>query len=58
METAGKGRTKVLRGASVVTIDYTANAKERIPVFQSRIIDMVGPGVDLGLYGRLHNIVL
>jgi sarcosine reductase len=58
METAGKGRTKVLRGASVITIDYTANQREPIPVFQSRIIDMVGPGVDLGLYGGLQNIVL
>jgi sarcosine reductase len=58
METAGKGRTRVLRGASVVTIDYTSNEKERIPVYQSRIIDMVGPGVDLGLFGRLQNIVL
>jgi glycine reductase complex component B subunit alpha and beta len=58
METAGKGRTKVLRGASVVLIDYTANETERIPVYQSRIIDMVGPGVEAGLYGKLQNIVL
>jgi glycine reductase complex component B subunit alpha and beta len=58
METAGNGRTRVLRGASVVLIDYTANQTERVPVYQSRIIDMVGPGVDLGLYGRLQNVVL
>ncbi len=58
METAGRGRTRVLRGAAVVITDYTANQKESIPVYQSRIIDMVGPGVEIGLYGKLQNIVL
>jgi glycine reductase complex component B subunit alpha and beta len=57
-EIAGTGRTRVLRGASVVLIDYTANQAERVPVYQSRIIDMVGPGVEAGLYGKLQNIVL
>lgn len=58
METAGKGRTKVLHGTAVVTLDYMTDQKEQIPVFQPRIIDMFGPGVDVGLFGKLHNIVL
>lgn len=58
MGIAGTGRTKVLRGAAVVTLDFMTDQKEQIPVFQPRIIDMIGPGVDVGLFGKLQNIVL
>jgi glycine reductase len=56
MAIAGEGRTKVLRGASVITIDHTGTAPPNSA--QARIIDMVGPGVSLGFYGQLQNIVL
>ncbi len=51
LETVGAGRTRVLRGAAVITIDYTSGPR-------GLIIDMSGPGTDLGLYGELQNVVL
>ena len=50
LKTAGEGRTRVLRGAAVVTIDYTSGAR---PMF----IDMAGLGADMGIYAKLQNIV-
>ena len=52
IKSVGEGRTRVLRGAAVVTIEYsTANPLRRL-------IDMAGPGAELGLYGKLQNVVL
>ncbi|MFC2007424.1 glycine/sarcosine/betaine reductase component B subunit [Chloroflexota bacterium] len=53
IKSAGEGRTRVLRGAAVVTIDCTAGGPRR-----PRLIDMAGPGATLGLYGNLQNIVI
>ena len=56
---AGEGSTCVLRGAAVVMSDY----REKKDVAISRdlngeIIDMAGPGAELGVYGKTHNVVL
>ena len=51
LETVGEGRTRVLRGAAVVTIDYTSGPR-------GLLIDMWGPGTGLGPYGNLQNVVL
>lgn len=51
LKTAGEGRTRVLRGAAVVTVDYTSGPR-------AGVIDMAGPGAELGLYGNLQNIIL
>jgi len=51
LETVGEGHTRVLRGMAVVTIDYTAGSN-------GMLIDMSGPGVEMGLYGKLQNVVL
>ena len=51
LETAGQGRTQVLRGAAVVTID--SMAEQRI-----QLIDASGPGADLTPYGKLQNVIL
>ncbi len=52
MKTVGEGRTRVLRGTAVVTIDYAISWARGV------VIDMSGPGDDMGLYGKLQNIVL
>jgi sarcosine reductase len=49
--TVGEGRTRVLRGTAVVTIDYTAPAR-------AQMIDMSGPIAETGIYAKLHHIVL
>jgi len=51
VQTVGEGRTRVLRGAAVVTIDFTTGSR-------GLLIDMSGPGVELGPYGNLQNVVL
>ena len=51
METAGEGRTRVLRGAAVVAVNETSGHR-------GGVIDMSGSGVELGLYGNLQNIIL
>lgn len=48
---AGEGRTRVLRGAVVVAVDFTIGSR-------GLIIEMSGPGTELGPYGNLQNIVL
>ena len=52
LKTVGEGRTRVLRGTTVVIID------DAISWARGVVIDMSGPGADLGLYGNLQNIVL
>jgi sarcosine reductase len=52
LEIAGRGQTRVLRGAAIVTVDYTSGAKDAM------VIDMSGPGAEPGLYGDLQNVVL
>ena len=57
--TAGEGRTCVLRGGAVVMSDY----RERGEVTTSKdpngeIIDMAGPGAEISIYGKTHNVVL
>jgi len=57
--TAGEGRTCVLRGAAVVLSDY----RETSEVTTSRdpngeIIDMSGPGAEIGTYGKTNNVVV
>lgn len=49
----GEGRTRVLRGTAVITIDNTIDGPR-----SRRLIDMAGPGATVGLYGKLQNIVL
>jgi sarcosine reductase len=56
---AGEGRTCVLRGAAVVISDY----REKAEVTTSKdphgeIIDMSGPGAEISMYGKTHNVVL
>lgn len=51
LKTAGGGRTRVLQGTAVVTVDYTSGE-------HGLVIDISGPGADIGIYGQLHNIVL
>jgi glycine reductase len=55
----GSGRTNVLRNAAVVLSDY----REQGGVTTSKdpngeIIDMIGPGADMGTFGKTHNVVL
>ncbi|MFC1908954.1 glycine/sarcosine/betaine reductase component B subunit [Chloroflexota bacterium] len=55
----GQGSTAVLSDSAVVISDY----RENIDLTTSRdpngeIIDMSGPGAELGLYGKTHNVVL
>lgn len=51
LRTVGEGRTCVLRGTAVVTIDYTGGAR-------GMLFDMSGPGAEIGVYSKLHNVVL
>jgi glycine reductase len=57
--TAGEGKTCVLRGVAVVMSDY----REKGEVTTSKdphgeIIDMSGPGAEISMYGKTHNVVL
>jgi len=51
LKTVGEGRTRVLRGTAVVTVDYTLGAN-------GMVIDMSEPGADMGIYAKLQNIAL
>lgn len=51
LKTAGEGRTRVLRGTTVVIIDYTLGLR-------GLVIEMTGPAADMGIYARLQNVVL
>ena len=55
----GSGRTSVLRNTAAVLSDY----REQGGVTTSKdpngeIIDMFGPGADIGTFGKTHNVVL
>lgn len=57
--TAGRGTTCVLRGAAVVLSDF----REVREISTSsdpngEIIDMSGPGAEIGTFGKTHNVVL
>jgi len=57
--TAGEGKTCVLRGVAVVMSDY----REKGEVTTSKdpngeIIDMSGPGAEIGMYGKTHNVIV
>lgn len=47
----GEGKTRVLRGCSVITTG-------KIVFYQEGIIDMSGPGADYSIYSKLNNLVL
>jgi len=56
---AGIGSTCVLKGTAVVLSDYRKRPDSgRSSDPNGDIIDMSGPGADVGLYGKTHNIVL
>jgi glycine reductase len=56
---AGKGNTCVLEGTTVVLADYREKFESgRSSDPNGDIIDMSGPGSEVGLYGKTHNIVL
>lgn len=58
-KTVGQGATCVLRGAAVLLSDF----REVREISTSsdpdgEIIDMVGPGAEIGAFGKTHNVVL
>jgi sarcosine reductase len=54
---AGEGTTRVLRGAAVLMSEYVDGPEPpRDP--NGEIVDMTGPGAEIGLYGKTQNIVL
>jgi sarcosine reductase len=56
---AGTGSTCVLKGVAVVLSDFreaAQSAKSADP--SGDIIDMSGPGAEVGLFGKTHNIVV
>ncbi len=55
---AGNGRTCVLRGAAVVLSDCNEEGLYSTRDPNGDIIDMSGPGAELGIYGKTFNIVL
>ena len=60
MESAGGGKTCVLRGVAVVLNDQS-EAKDLSQQTEDAlgfIIDMSGPAANIHLYGKLHNIVI
>jgi sarcosine reductase len=57
IKTAGEGRTRVLRGTAVVTVNMKGSSDYATQASQE-IIEMSGTGADLGFYGKLQNVVL
>jgi len=57
--TAGSGHTCVLEGTAVLMSDYR-EARETTTSNDpnGEIVDMIGPGADISVYGKTHNIVL
>jgi glycine reductase len=57
----GHGNTCVLRGTSVVISEYRRMAdspmQPEMP-HHGALIDMAGPGADLSVYGKTHNVVI
>ncbi|MBW2030970.1 MAG: hypothetical protein JRH06_15915 [Deltaproteobacteria bacterium] len=59
VDPVGQGRTCVLRGSAVVLSDCRGVGEVTVSKDPNgEIIDMSGPGADIGIYGRTHNIVL
>lgn len=55
----GKGTTCVLANTAVILSDYREKFESgRSADANGDIIDMSGPGAELGIYGKTHNIVL
>ena len=57
----GQGNTSVLRGTAVVLSEYRRPGDPPMEPSAPQlggIIDMSGPGAELGIYGRTHNIIL
>lgn len=53
----GEGSTRVLRGVTVATNDYTeGSAPYSDP--NGEIVDMFGPAAEIGTYGKTHNVVV
>jgi glycine reductase len=55
----GSGRTSVLRNTAVVLSDYRKQGDvttSKDP--NGEIIDMFGPGADIGTFGKTHNVVV
>jgi sarcosine reductase len=58
---AGQGTTCVLRGTAVVVNEYFEpgdSPSEPSGPQVGEVIDMWGPGAELGIYGKTHNIIL
>lgn len=55
--TVGEGRTRVLRGAAVVTVNLKESADYATQVSQE-IIEMSGTAGEMGFYGKLQNVIL
>lgn len=51
LKTAGNGRTRVLRGAGIVTID-------RLSGLRGTVIDMTGPGSRASPFGIVNHVIL
>jgi len=49
---AGEGSTRVLRGTAIASVDLSPSGAI------DNIIDMVGPGAELGIFGKTHNICI
>lgn len=60
MDSAGEGKTCVLRGTAVVLNDQSEaeDLSQQTEDALGFIIDMSGPAADIHLYGQLHNIVI
>lgn len=55
----GRGQTGVLRGTAIVLSDYREIHEQSISGDPNgEIIDMYGPGAEIGIYGKTHNIVI
>ncbi|MEK7353158.1 MAG: glycine/sarcosine/betaine reductase component B subunit, partial [Chloroflexota bacterium] len=57
IKTLGEGRTRVFRGASVVTVNLKESSDYATQTSQE-VIEMSGAAADMGFYGKLQNVVL
>jgi len=60
MDSAGEGKTCVLRGTAVILNDQSEaeDLSQQTEDALGFFIDMSGPAADIHLYGQLHNIVI
>jgi sarcosine reductase len=57
--TTGEGKTRVLRGAAVVLVDCRNKGEDTTSMDpRDHIIDMSGPGSEIGTYGKTLNVVV